>query len=107
MQGLTSRQAELLAYLRVRDPSPSFDEIARALGWAKSSVHRRIVQLEARGFIEWLPNTARSIRVLETPRPPRPPRAHGLTSDELATELRLRGWTLRPPSGPAQRAGRR
>lgn len=102
VQGLTTRQAELLAYLRERDVTPSFSEIASALGWSKSSAHRRVTELFERGFVEWLPNRVRSIRVLDEPTGPRAPRAHDLSSDEMARELRLRGWTLRPPAKVAQ-----
>lgn len=67
-QGLTARQAELLAYLRSRSDTPSFEEMKVALGIkSKSGVHRLIDALAERGFIERLHYRARSIRVLENP----------------------------------------
>ncbi len=66
--GLTARQRELVdfiqAYIAEKDIPPSFDEMREAMGFAgKSVVHRMIVALEERGYIERLPARARAIRL--------------------------------------------
>jgi hypothetical protein len=51
-RGLTPRAAELLAYLRERETTPSYAEMGRLLGVkSKSSVWRLVAQLEERGAI--------------------------------------------------------
>ncbi|QCG95105.1 MarR family transcriptional regulator [Azospirillum sp. TSA2s] len=70
--GLTPKQRLLLDFIaryqrERRGVSPSFDEMARALGLAsKSGVHRLIEGLVARGALERLPNQARALRVVAT-----------------------------------------
>jgi SOS-response transcriptional repressor LexA len=67
---LTQRQSELLAYLRAYEAahpgiSPSFDEMAAAIGYtSKSGVYRMLGSLEERGFIRRLKYRARAIEVL-------------------------------------------
>lgn len=71
--GLTPKQRALLDFIaryqrERRGVSPSFDEMARALGLAsKSGVHRLVEGLVARGALERLPNQARALRVVVTP----------------------------------------
>jgi hypothetical protein len=93
MSGLTYKQAQLLAFLRAREETgvcPSFREMREHLGLAANSgVHRLVVALEERGFIERLYNRARSIRVLRDPEP------YGLQ----AGSLRSFGQTCRHAAG--------
>lgn len=44
---------------------PSYDEIARALGGlSKGGVNRLLTQMRERGYVDWLPGHARSLRVV-------------------------------------------
>ena len=67
---LTKKQSDLLRYLYARQEegafiSPSYDEMRDAMGLkSKCGIHRLVVCLEERGFIERLPQRPRSIRVL-------------------------------------------
>lgn len=68
--GLTSKQAELLTYIRdfINDNgiSPSFDEMRDYLGLqSKSGISRIVCALEERGHIFRLPNRARCIMIAE------------------------------------------
>lgn len=71
--GLTPKQRLLLDFIvryhrERRGVSPSFDEMARALGLAsKSGVHRLVEGLVARGALVRMPNQARSLQVVSTP----------------------------------------
>ena len=67
--GLTKKQRERLNFLRERrsegEVSPSFDEMREALGLAsKSGIHRLVVGLEDRGYINRIPNRKRTIRLV-------------------------------------------
>lgn len=69
---LTRKQSELLAYITDRllidNVSPSFGEMAKAVGLkSKSGVHRLINALEERGFIRRLHYRARALEVLRQP----------------------------------------
>lgn len=70
--GLTPKQGLLLDFIaryqrEHRGVSPSFDEMAKAVGLAsKSGVHRLVEGLVARGALERLPNQARALRVIFT-----------------------------------------
>lgn len=69
-EGLTDRQSAMLTLLRGSPTTPSYKEMQDALGIASlSTIHRAIVKLEMRGYIERIDGEARSIRVLDTPRP--------------------------------------
>lgn len=64
--GVTSRQRDLLAFIRSRIESdgvaPSFDEMCVHVGVSsKSGIHRMLSALEERGLIVRLPNRARAI----------------------------------------------
>lgn len=71
--GLTPKQRLLLDFIvryqrERRGVSPSFDEMARALGLAsKSGVHRLVEGLVARGALVRMPNQARTLQVVTTP----------------------------------------
>jgi repressor LexA len=72
---MTPRQFELLTFVRTyiagHGYSPSYDEMAGAIGLAsKSGIHRLITALAERGHIRRLPNRRRSIQVLAHPTPP-------------------------------------
>lgn len=83
---LTPKQAELLRYLYARQEegveiSPSYDEMRGAMGLkSKCGIHRLIVCLEERGYVERIPGRARAIRVIAGPngRPQRPVTAQDL-----------------------------
>ena len=65
--GLTKKQQELLKFLRKHEGevSPSFDEMREALGLAsKSGIHRLVVGLEERGYVNRIPNRKRTIRLV-------------------------------------------
>lgn len=86
-RGLTECQAEVLAYLKSRNTTPSFEEIKNALGYAsKSKVHRIIEALAERGRITRLYDRARSIRVLDDSPLEQVP------TSELLAELSRRKW---------------
>lgn len=68
---LTEKQAELLSYLDSyidkTNTSPSYDQMAKAIGLkSKSGVHRMILALEERGFVRRAPYRARAIEILRT-----------------------------------------
>lgn len=68
--GLTRKQAALLDWLRAycdkHQSSPSFDEMAVGIGErSKSGVHRLVEALVERGHVEYIPNRARTIRLVE------------------------------------------
>ena len=70
MIGLTSQQAALLSYIERyhaehEGVSPSYEEMAEALGLAsKSGVHRILTALKSKGRIRSLYGRARSLEVL-------------------------------------------
>ena len=69
---LTKRQHDLLVFinqcLTESGVSPSFEEMKDAMGLhSTSGVHRRILELEERGFIRRLPYRRRAIEVLRLP----------------------------------------
>lgn len=71
MMGLTKRQSELLEFLRTHlfahGRSPTYHEIAIAMGWAsRSIVFHAVRALEARGFITITPDVAHGIELVET-----------------------------------------
>lgn len=90
---LTHRQAALLRYLTAwqedgHGVSPSFEQMQRALNLkSKSGIHRLIVSLEERGYIERMRHRARAIRVVSAPdgQPLRPINADDLI--EMVTRL--------------------
>ena len=66
---LTAKQLKLLEFLKQsfkeNSVSPSFEEMKLALGLkSKSGIHRLILALEERGFIQRLHNKARAINIL-------------------------------------------
>lgn len=91
--GLTTNQADLLDYLKSSDRTPSYAEMARALGFkSKSMIFRLIDGLEERGFIERLPNKSRAVRLIERPKPWADIDAQlaGMPTGALIAELRRR-----------------
>lgn len=89
---LTERMDDLLAYLRSCDRTPSYEEMRAEMGLANvSSVHRIIVALERRGFIERQPHVARCIRILDRPRPLSRADLSGVSTADLMAELAARG----------------
>ena len=93
-QGLTTNQANLLDLLRSSERTPSYAEMARALGIkSKSMVFKLIDGLEERGFVERLPNKSRAVRLIERPEPWTDIDVHlaGVSTKDLIAELRRRG----------------
>jgi repressor LexA len=69
---LTKKQRDLLLFINDRitaeDVTPSFEEMKEALGLkSKSGIHRLILALEERGYIQRLPNRARALEILRLP----------------------------------------
>ena len=70
MHELTSRQAEILAYIRrhlaEEGRPPTRPELARAFDLhSTNGVHKHLMALAAKGAIEIIPNAARGIRLLQ------------------------------------------
>lgn len=119
--GLTAKQAACLAFIRayIRDHdgvSPSLEEIRLHLGLSgKGDVHRILVCLRERGFIDWTDHCARSIRLLAASDPYSRETLAALSADALEalrgllTEIayeRSIDAVLRHPTAPAmERAG--
>jgi repressor LexA len=66
---MTPRQKECLTYIndfwREQGYAPSYEEIRTAMGAkSKSSVSALVAKLEERGYVERIPNLARSVRVV-------------------------------------------
>ena len=63
---MTRQQSRLLAFLRApRDYSPSYSEMATALGLkSKAGIHRLVLALESQGKIKRLAHRARSVEVI-------------------------------------------
>lgn len=68
---LTAKQRDLLEFIRAFSAenggvAPSYEEMMHAMGLAsKSGIHRLVVALEERGFINRLPERARAIVIVE------------------------------------------
>ena len=66
--GLTEKQTEVLKAIKklIKDNghSPSFREIAEMIGKQKSHVHRVVVILSERGYVQHTPSKNRSLVVL-------------------------------------------
>ena len=85
---MTPRHKECLDFIGAfwadKGYAPSYDEIREALGAkSKSSVAALVTKLEERGYIQRMPNLARSIRLVAVPLPPKapPPEAAAPPSD--------------------------
>jgi len=75
---MTPRQKDCLDFISShwleKGYAPSYDEIKEALGAkSKSSVAALVSKLEERGYIQRMPNLARSIRLVAAPLPPELP----------------------------------
>lgn len=101
MRGLTRRQRDLLdfigAYMATESFAPSYQEMADGIGLrSKSGIHRLLDGLEERGLIQRLPNRARCVEILETPRTLlKPIVARPLLredTDTLIAEIEARGF---------------
>lgn len=105
MMGLTHKQRELLDYIgscMAQDGiCPTYEEMKWAMGLkSKSGIHRLIDALEERGFIQRIPNRARAIEILDTPRPLLRPRDISVRplrnepDDRLIAEMEARGFHI-------------
>lgn len=70
IHNLTKKQIQLkrLLITAERDNGfmPSYDELAKAMGYkSKSAVHRLMKALEERGHVSRLPNKSRAVRILD------------------------------------------
>jgi len=94
--GLTTKQADLLDYLKGSSRTPSYAEMARAIGMkSKSGIFRLIDGLEERGFIERLPNKSRAVRLIAEPKPwAENSILFELRTETLVEELRRRGLVV-------------
>ena len=68
--GMTKKQSDCFSfikhYLSVNGIPPSVDEMRAGLGLkSKSGVHRLLNGLRERGLVDWLPNRARSIYLVD------------------------------------------
>jgi repressor LexA len=75
---MTPRHKECLDFIGAfwadKGYAPSYEEIRDALGAkSKSSVAALVAKLEERGYIQRMPNLARSIRLVAVPMPPKAP----------------------------------
>jgi repressor LexA len=73
---LTKRQKQVLdslvSFLNRQGYSPSYEEIAKALGLASlATVHKHLSTLERKGFIRRAHNRSRSVEIVHLPRPVR------------------------------------
>lgn len=78
MMGLTTKQHRALTYFRAvaeeGGPSPTYEEIARALGLkSKSGSYRIVESLCQRGFLERIPFKSQSVRLHPSPPAYEPP----------------------------------
>jgi len=89
---MTPKQADLYELLRNWPDKlvpPSYEEMSGALGLnSKSGIHRLVRALKEQDLIEWEPNRARRIRIVERPK------LDGISTPELVDELRRRGLSL-------------
>jgi len=89
---MTPKQADLYKLLRNWPDElvpPSYEEMKGALGLnSKSGIHRLVRALKEQGLIEWEPNRARRIRLIERPK------LDSISTPELIDELRRRGLSL-------------
>jgi repressor LexA len=98
---LTPKQYELLTYidrhLKQTGFSPSFEDMKDALQLkSKSGIHRLILALEERGFINRRPNRARAIEVLRLPGNA-PPQTAGETEPSFSPNVIRGDFTQRIP----------
>ena len=66
---LTERQAAVLelvrAFIEERGYSPTVREIAAEYGCSAAGMHQHLQSLRSHGYLEWSPNTARTMRLLD------------------------------------------
>lgn len=95
MRGVTPQQESLLGYLRSRADSPSYSEMRDDLGMSKSVIHALMTQLSDRGLITFIPNRARSVRVVDDA-PARDRQGLGAyPTSALIAEVQRRGFKVR------------
>jgi SOS-response transcriptional repressor LexA len=91
---LTRKQEQLWRYIQSCERSPTYDEMAVALGHkpkSRGNLNRMVVTLKEKGYVDYLPCRARSIVALH----PRTDLSRAQTAD-LIGELERRGVVLRP-----------
>lgn len=67
---LTAKQEQLWRFIKSCERSPSYTEMAMALYGhvhAKGRINNLVCALKERGFVDYIPNRARSIVALEPP----------------------------------------
>lgn len=71
MNGLTSRQLQLLEFIdgfsEANGFSPSYEEMGKAMGSTKGMISMALERLKERGYVTSLPRQARSVLVVRMP----------------------------------------
>lgn len=86
---LTEKQEQLWRYIKSCERSPTYSEMARAVYGsinAKGRINVLVCRLKERGFVDYIPNRARSIVALDPPTRP-----SSITTEALLLELTKRG----------------
>jgi len=88
---MTPRHKECLDFIGAfwadKGYAPSYEEIRNALGAkSKSSVAALVAKLEERGYIQRMPNLARSIRLVAVPMPPKAPQPEAAAPPSAFTD---------------------
>jgi len=88
---MTPRHKECLDFIGAfwadKGYAPSYEEIRDALGAkSKSSVAALVAKLEERGYIQRMPNLARSIRLVAVPMPPKVPQPEAAAPPSAFTD---------------------
>jgi len=88
---MTPRHKECLDFIGAfwadKGYAPSYEEIRDALGAkSKSSVAALVAKLEERGYIQRMPNLARSIRLVAVPMPPKAPQPEAAAPPSAFTD---------------------
>ena len=109
-RGLTPHMDAVLTVLRQSDHTPSYRQMQKLTGIkSMSTLVRSLDSLEARGFVERLPNRARAVRVLAAPKAWNAPDLSTVSTGDLIAALAARGIGAAhtPPSSPCFRCGAR
>lgn len=84
MNGLTPRQQQVLDYLRsCGDQTPTYRQIAHAIGGSAANIFRFVRKLEASGFIYRVPGKSQTMRFVN-------PDLSRFSTEELQSELARR-----------------
>lgn len=85
---LTVKQEKLWRFIKSCERSPTYDEMARGMGLSsRGQINNTVVALKEKGFVDYIPNRARSIVALDPSA-----RVSLITTADLAAELARRGF---------------